>query len=116
MKLVVDPYRPVSLFDAFPISCGQKQEYALSHLIFNFALEYATTRVQESRISLKLNGKYQLLVYADDVNMLGEHLQTVGENAEIFIKASKDIALEVNSEKSKYIITSRYQNTVQNQI
>ena len=41
-------------------------------------------------------GKYQLLVYADDVNMLGENLQTIRENTEIFIKASKDIGLKVN--------------------
>ena len=62
-----------------------------------------------------MNGKYQLLVYADGVNMLGENLQSIGENTEIFIKASKDIGLEVNSERSKYIITSRQQNVVQNQ-
>ena len=48
-----------------------------------------------------MNGKYQLVVYADDVNML-ENLQTVRENAEIFIKASKDIGLEVNSKKNIY--------------
>ena len=63
-----------------------------------------------------MNGKYQLLVHADDVNMLGENLQTVRENAEIFIKPSKDIGLEVNSEKkTKYMITSLHQNTIQNQ-
>ena len=60
-----------------------------------------------------MNGKYQLLVHADDVNMLGENLQTVRENAEISIKASKDIGLEVNSEKTKYTITSRQHNIVQ---
>ena len=49
-----------------------------------------------------MNGKYQLLVYADDVNMLGENLQTIRKNTEIFIKASKDIGLEVNSDKTKY--------------
>ena len=38
--------------------------------------------------------------------MLGENLQTVRENTEIFIKASKDIGLEVHSEKTKYMITS----------
>ena len=58
---------------------------ALSPLLFNFALEYAIRSVQES------NGKHQLLVYADDVNILGEKSQTIRENAEIFIKASKDI-------------------------
>ena len=62
-----------------------------------------------------MKGKHQLLVYADDVNMLGENLQTVRENREIFIKASKDIGLEVNSDKTKYMITSRRQNLIQNQ-
>ena len=61
-----------------------------------------------------MNEKYQLLVYADDVNMLGENLQTVRENTDIVIKASKDIGLEVNSEKTKYMITSRQQTMVQN--
>ena len=79
------------------------------------ALEYAIRRVQENRIGLELNGKHQLLVYSDDVNMLGENLQTVRENAEIFIKASKEIGLEVNSEKTKYMITSRHPNVIQNQ-
>ena len=99
------------LSHAFAIHCGLKQEDALSPLLFNFALEYAIRRVQENRIGLELNGKHQLLVYAD-VIMLGENLQTVRENAEIFIKASKDIGLEVNSEKTKYMITSCRQNVI----
>ena len=40
-----------------------------------------------------------MLIYANDVNILGENLQTIKENTEIFIKASKDIGLEVNSDK-----------------
>ena len=44
--------------------------------------------------------------------MLGESLQTVRENTEIFVKASRDIGLEVNSEITKYMITSRHQNIV----
>ena len=78
-------------------------------------LEYAIRRVQENRIGLELNGKHRLLVYADDVNMLRENLQTIRENAEIFIKASKDIGIEVNSEKTKYMIISHHQNIIQNQ-
>ena len=102
------------LADAFPIHCGVKQVDALSPLLFNFALDYAIRRVQENRIGLDMNGKYQLFVYADDVNMRGQNLQTVRENIEVFIKASKDIGLEVNSEKTKYMITSRQQNIIQN--
>ena len=79
------------LSDAFPIHCGLKQGNALSPIPFNFALEYAIRRVQENRIGLELNGKHQFLVYADDVNMLGENLQTVRENAEIFIKQPRTL-------------------------
>ena len=43
---------------------------------------------------------------------LAENLQTIRENTEIFVKASKDIGLEVNSDKTKYMITSRRQNIV----
>ena len=63
---------------------------------------------------MELNGKLQLLVYDGDVNILAENLQTVRENTEIFMKANKDICLEVNSEKTKYMVTSRHQNLVHN--
>ena len=84
-------------------------------LLFNFALEYAIRRVQEKIIGMELTRKHHHLVYADDVNMLGENLQTVRENSKIFLKASKDIGLEVNSEKTKYMITSRHKNEIQKQ-
>jgi hypothetical protein len=60
---------------------------------------------------LKLNGTYYLLAYADDVNKLGGNIRTVKKNADALMVATKEIGLEVNADKSKYLIMSRDQNT-----
>ena len=81
-------------------------------LLFNFALEYAIRRVLVNQDGLKLNGTHQLLVYADDINILGGSIHTVKENAESLIVASKEIGSEVNPDKIKYMVMSRDKVTV----
>jgi len=56
---------------------------------------------------LKLNGKHQLLVDADDVNILGGSVHTMKKNTEALVVASKEIGLEVNADKTNYMVMSQ---------
>ena len=97
----------------FPIKNGLNQGDALSPLLFNFALDYAIRRVQVNQDGLKLNGTHQLLLYAADVNILGRSIHTMKENAKALKVASKETGIEVNVDKTKYMIMCQDQNAGQ---
>ena len=59
---------------------------------------------------MKLNGTHQLLIYADDVNMLRGSVHTIEKNTEALVAVSKEIGLEVNADIAKCMVMSRDQN------
>jgi len=89
----------------FPIKNVLKQD-VLSLLLFIFVLENAIRRGQVYQDGLKLNGTHQLLVYADDVNILCESKHTIEKKTEALLFASKENELELNVNKTKYMIMS----------
>ena len=59
---------------------------------------------------MKLISTHQLLVYVDDVNILGGSVHTIKENAEALVVASKTTGLKVSTSKTKYMVMSGDQN------
>jgi hypothetical protein len=92
------------LYDNFPIQNGLKQGDALSPLLLNFALEYAFRKAQENQMGLKLDETHQLLVYADDVNTLGDNTDPIKKYTENLIDASEEVGLEANTEKTIFLL------------
>jgi hypothetical protein len=54
-----------------------------------------------------------LLAYADDVSVLEDKLETINKNTETLNNATKEVVLEVNIEKTRYMLVSRDQNAEQ---
>jgi hypothetical protein len=63
---------------------------------------------------IKLNGIHQLLVYADDMNLLGDNIDTIKKNMKTLTDIGKEVRLAVNTEKTKSMLLSHYQTAEQN--
>jgi hypothetical protein len=61
---------------------------------------------KRNQVGLKLNGTHQLFAYVDDVNIVAENMDAMKENTEALLDASKEVCLEVNPEKTKYMLMS----------
>jgi hypothetical protein len=94
------------LSDVFSIQNGQKKGDFLWPLFDNLALEYAVRKVQGNEVGLELNGTHLLLVCADYINLLDDRVNTIKENTATLLEVSRDIGLEINADKTKYMIMS----------
>jgi hypothetical protein len=100
------------LSDNVPIKNYLKQGDALSPQLFNFASKYAVRKVEDNHMGLELNGTHQLL--ADFMNLLGYKIDTAEKNIETLIDARREVGLEINIEKTKYMLLSYLHNAGQN--
>jgi hypothetical protein len=67
-------------------------------------------KVKENWMVLKLNETHPLLVYANDVNLLGDNIDTIKKNTESIIDTSKEAGLEESTERTKCKLMSSHQN------
>jgi hypothetical protein len=71
--------------------------------------------VQVNKSNLQKNIiQYRLLTYADDVNLLEDNIDAIKKSTETLIDASKEVGLDVNIQKTKYMLVSRHENVGQN--
>jgi hypothetical protein len=59
---------------------------------------------------------HQLLVYADDVNLLADTINNIKKNREFVIETSEEVYPDIDTEKTKYMLLSHHQNSGQNHI
>jgi hypothetical protein len=55
-------------------------------------------------VGLKLNGTHHLLAYTDDVNLLGDNIDTIKKSIGTLIDASRGVCLEINIEETKCVV------------
>ncbi|KAJ4430068.1 hypothetical protein ANN_22277 [Periplaneta americana] len=86
----------------FVITSRRHSDPVKCSLTHRMKMGYAIRKVQDNRQSLELNGLYQLLAYADDVNMLGENPQTIRENTEILLELFSTFCVNVKMQYTLY--------------
>ena len=61
-----------------------------------------------------MNGTHQVLVYTDDVNLIGDDIRTIERNSDVLLNACKDIGLAVNTGKTRYMEIGRHRGIIAN--
>ena len=71
----------------------------MSLLLFNLVLEYAIKKIQKSGDSLQLNNITQLLIYTNNVVLLGNNRETLIDNTKDLIDKTKKLGLQISTEE-----------------
>jgi hypothetical protein len=102
------------LSDMFCIKNGLRQGDTLLPLLVKSALEYIIRGIQVNQDGLKLNVTHQLLVYTDDVDILGGSIHTLKKNRDSLVVTSMEMGLKVNVDKAKDMVICRDQKAGRN--
>jgi hypothetical protein len=70
-------------------------------LLFSFALEYTIKKIEENLDYLEFNVTHQLLICADNVNLLGESIINISKIPDILSHARKDLGTDISSPKCR---------------
>jgi len=66
-------------------------------------------RAKKIRMGEK-HGIHQLLVCADDINVGGKQVYCKKKKKKAVLEAGKEVGLEINTDKTKYIVVSHHRN------
>lgn len=86
---------------AFEVISGLRQGDAMSPILFNMALERVVREMSNGEASIETLGRGLLLVYANDIIITGNPPVEVQMDLKKLMKASKNMGLIVNTEKTK---------------
>jgi hypothetical protein len=105
--LMVTSMKLTAFRDAAPCSLVEVNLHSVHSTVAQkaFAFKYASLAM----VAMELNGIHQLLVYADDVNLLGKNINISNGNMVARFDTSKEGGLEVYVQKTYYIFMSHHQ-------
>jgi len=85
----------------------------LSLAQFNIALEVVVEKILSKVEGIKISDNQQLAIvaYADDLLITTENEESLKQSTKELIRERKEIGLNINKEKTKYLILSRKQQT-----
>lgn len=96
-----------SLSESFHVSSGVRQGDGLSPVLFNLALEFVFRKASLPQDDYLLNKSLQVLAYADDICILGHNATTVQDCFSKLDEEGRKIGLQVNTDKTKYMVMAK---------